>query len=179
MGTSKNQKAKPINSNDPIRKAGPKKPGFKPRKTGVASNREQPLLFDAISQDRIIYAAQRRVATTEQLNKSKVIEMRRNFSTHQADRAMMIIEASNNAVRVVAEQIIINFRTAQSDRSRNISRTAAAVLMLDSQLDAKMLKNKNAMSSGKAAAHKALTTAYLELEAEIAQLSESLKPAMA
>lgn len=169
MPSTKAPKAQPIRSNDYTPKAGPKKPGFKGRKSGISSFNNQPTLMDAVRKDRTVGSEGRDAA-------AKRANLRRNFSDHQADRALAMINPSNNAIRVVAEQIIVNFRTAKPELATPLSpkptsRTAVAIRMLQTQLPDKMLKNKNAMAKGKDIACKALSTAYVEIDKEIDDLA--------
>lgn len=121
-------------------------------------------IFSGIREDRVESMAARR-DVLEHARK------RRNLIASQPDRAELMLVASNNAIRVVALQIISNFRVAKANPAEKISRTKAAILMLDSQLTPQQLKNKNAMTGGKEAAHNALIAAYQQIEAELNPVS--------
>jgi RecA/RadA recombinase len=122
-------------------------------------------IFSGISEDRVESMAAARREALEQTQK------RRSVVASQPDRAETMLVASNNAIRVVALQIIKNFRVAKANPAEKISRTKVAILMLDSQLTPQQLKNKNVMAGGKAAANKALIAAYQQIEAELNSVS--------
>ena len=97
-------------------------------------------------------------------------EYRRQLLAGHADAAEAALVASNNAVRVVATQIIHNFATAKADDVNRLSRTGVAIRMLDTQLNSRMLANRNAMNGGKHAAKKALVETYDAIQLKLKEI---------
>ena len=164
MASNKNHQAKPVRSSSYLPKAGPKALGSKPKLKSFA-NKDSDTLFDGIKHDR----NGNRDRTKKRAN------MVKHFDANMVSVALTKVVASNNAIRTVAEQIIINFGTAKADRTspdpaEHISRTKVAINMLTDTLASSLLHNKNAMSAGKHAAYQALNEAHELLQAEIKRL---------
>ena len=164
MASKKDQKSKPVRTNDYTPKAGHKKPGTKRRRPGAAVNRNELPLMERVRMDQVAEYVENKLATS-----SRPL----NISAQQVELAMQILEAGNNAIRVVATQIIENFLVAKAIPSENISRTQAAILMLDDQLTKHQLGNKNAMAGGKQAARTALIAAYHQVQASLAKTPQA------